>query len=100
MAFYEITTDNLNEIERTTFGDSGFYERDDLQRLPKKQIDVVLSDTLVIAEEFGEWEESRRSIDLLGLDREANLVVIKLNEPRTVATCNYRRFGMPQWSLK
>jgi hypothetical protein len=33
---------------------------------------------LVIDEEFGEWEESRRRIDLLGLDKDANLVVIEL----------------------
>lgn len=78
MALYEITSNNLNKIERTTFGDSGFYERGDLQRLLKGQIDVVLPDTLVIAEEFGEWDESRRRIDLLGIDRDANLVVIEL----------------------
>jgi hypothetical protein len=28
--------------------------------------------------EFGDWEDSRRRIDLLGLDRDANLVVIEL----------------------
>jgi len=30
------------------------------------------------AEEFGEWSESARRIDLLGLDKQANLVVIEL----------------------
>ena len=33
---------------------------------------------LVVAEEFGDWEESKRRIDLLGLDRDATLVVIEL----------------------
>ncbi len=33
---------------------------------------------MVIAEEFGEWDESRRRIDLLAIDTEANLVVIEL----------------------
>ena len=33
---------------------------------------------MVITEEFGEWEDSRRRIDLLGLDRTGNLVVIEL----------------------
>ncbi|WP_337173582.1 DUF4268 domain-containing protein [Paludisphaera sp.] len=32
----------------------------------------------MIAEEFSDWEESRRRIDLLGIDRDANLVVIEL----------------------
>jgi hypothetical protein len=33
---------------------------------------------MVIAEEFGDWEDSNRRIDLLCLDREANLVVVEL----------------------
>jgi hypothetical protein len=49
-----------------------------LQRLLRSNIDVISPDTLVISEEFGEWEDSRRRIDLLGLDRDANLVVIEL----------------------
>src|SRR5262249_5999053 len=41
-------------------------------------IDAVAPDTLVIAEEFADWEDSSRSIDLLCLDKQANLVVIEL----------------------
>jgi RecB family endonuclease NucS len=78
MSLYEITSDNLTKVTPTTFDRAGLRERTDLQRLLRKQIDVILPDTLVIAEEFGEWEESKRRIDLLGLDREANLVVIEL----------------------
>ncbi|HEX8352923.1 MAG TPA: DUF4268 domain-containing protein [Pyrinomonadaceae bacterium] len=78
MALYEVTPDNLVEIERTTFDQAGLRERTDLQRLLQKKIDVILPDTLVIAEEFGEWEESKRRIDLLALDKDANLVVIEL----------------------
>jgi hypothetical protein len=33
---------------------------------------------LVIAEEFGDWEDSKRRIDLLAIDKDANLVVIEL----------------------
>ncbi len=78
MALYEVTSNNLNKIEQTTFDQAGLSERTDLQRLLKKQIDVILPDTLVIAEEFSEWEESKRRIDLLALDRDANIVVIEL----------------------
>jgi hypothetical protein len=49
-----------------------------LQRLLRSNIEVVSPDTLVVSEEFGDWEDSRRRIDLLGLDRDANLVVIEL----------------------
>jgi Domain of unknown function (DUF4268) len=78
MALYEITSDSLLKITETSFDLAGVRERNDLQRLLKKQIAVIAPDTLVIAEEFGEWEESRRRIDLLGLDGDANLVVIEL----------------------
>lgn len=78
MALYEVTSDNLDEIKQTTFDQAGVRERTDLQRLLRKQIDVILPDTLVIAEEFGEWEESKRRIDLLALDKDANIIVIEL----------------------
>ena len=53
-------------------------ERRDLQRLLRENVEVIAPDTLVIAEEFGDWEDSRRRIDLLAIDRSANLVVIEL----------------------
>ena len=56
----------------------GFHERGDLQRLLREQIGAIAPDTLVISEEFGEWEDSRRRIDLLAIDKQANLVVIEL----------------------
>jgi hypothetical protein len=78
MAFYEMMHDRLREIPSTTFSAVGIRERTDLQRLLRDQIDIAVADTLVIAEEFGDWEESNRRLDLLGIDKEANLVVIEL----------------------
>lgn len=78
MALYEVTSENLSKIPQTTFDQARLRERADLQRLMQKQIDVILDETLVIAEEFGDWDESKRRIDLLGLDKRANLVVIEL----------------------
>ena len=78
MAIYHITQDGLKPIERTTFATQGIRERDDLQRFLREQIEVLSPETLVIAEEFGEWEDSRRRIDLLGIDKIGNLVVIEL----------------------
>lgn len=78
MAVYEVKEDNLVEVEKTTFAQEGIDERADLQRLLREQIDVISPDTMVIAEEFGDWEDSKRRIDLLGLDRDGNLVVIEL----------------------
>jgi hypothetical protein len=78
MPIYEITKDQIRTVTETSFGKAGVRERTDLQRLLREQIQIVSPDTLVIAEEFGDWEDSRRRIDLLGLDKNATLVVIEL----------------------
>jgi hypothetical protein len=78
MPLYEVTSDQLRKIEETSFRDAGIRERSDLQRLLRSQIETILPNALVIAEEFGEWEDSRRRIDLLAIDKDANLVVIEL----------------------
>ncbi len=78
MAIYEITKDQMRLVRETSFSTAGVRERGDLQRLLREQIQIVSPDTLIIAEEFGDWMDSRRRIDLLGLDKDANLVVIEL----------------------
>jgi hypothetical protein len=78
MAIYELHQDSIAALRLTSFAELEIRERQDLQRLLRTSIDVVAPDTLVISEEFGEWEDSRRRIDLLALDRRANLVVIEL----------------------
>ena len=78
MTIYEVGTDKLRRVEETSFGTAGLGERADLQRLLQDQVTEVSPDTLVIAEEFSDWANSRRRIDLLGIDKEANLVVIEL----------------------
>lgn len=78
MALYELTQNGLERLERTTFSASGVKERTHLQQVLKQHIDVISPNTLVIAEEFGNWDDSRRRIDLLGIDKDAKLVVIEL----------------------
>ena len=78
MPIYEVTADKLREIEPTSFSAASVRERADLQRLLRNQIEIITPETLIIAEEFGEWEDSRRRIDLLGIDKNANLVVFEL----------------------
>lgn len=78
MAIYEISSDKFREIDAISFDNAGLRERQDLQRLLRKQIDIVSPETLVIAEEFSQWKDSNRRIDLLGIDKEANLVVFEL----------------------
>ncbi len=78
MTIYQVTKTHLQPIEVTSFATAGLKERAHLQQLLKHQIEVIAPDTLIISEEFGNWEDSRRRIDLLGVDKNANLVVIEL----------------------
>lgn len=70
MAIYKLSNDKgeLAKVDPTTFGEEGVLERSDLQRILRDQPEVLEEGLLVIAEEFGEWEDSNRRIDLLGLD--------------------------------
>lgn len=61
-----------------SLADLGLRERQDLQRLLRGDIGVLDPNLMVISEEFGNWEDARRRIDLLALDKEGRLVVIEL----------------------
>ena len=78
MPLYEMTADVFRPISPASFAELKVRERDDLQRLLRSQIEVLGDDLYVLTEEFGDWEDSRRRIDLLAIDKEANLVVIEL----------------------
>lgn len=78
MPIYRVDDGKIVPVKRSTFADQGLRERSDIQTLLKSHIDVISPDTLVVAEEFGDWNDSQRRIDLLGLDRNANLVIIEL----------------------
>jgi hypothetical protein len=75
---YEMTDGGLEERPAAGFAELGIWERRDLQSRLRDDISVLDDDLLVIAEEFGEWEDARRRIDLLAIDRAGRLVVIEL----------------------
>src|ERR1700719_4135825 len=78
MPIFEITPDALKALSPTTFGAENIMERQDIQRLLREQISVLDKRFMVIAEEFGDWLDASRRIDLLCLDSDANLVVVEL----------------------
>ena len=78
MPLWELSKDRLAPLDRTSFEQSAIWERRDLQRLLRDQVDVLGDDLMVIAEEFSNWIHSDLRIDLLCIDRDANLVVIEL----------------------
>jgi hypothetical protein len=78
MPIVEFTQDQMKVIPASTLTEEKIKERRDLQRVLRASIEAISADLMIIDEEFGDWEESRRRIDLLALDKEANLIVIEL----------------------
>lgn len=78
MPLYELGGDRMSAIPPTTFSAANVKERYDLQRWLREQVEIIVPDGMVLAEEFSNWEDSKRSIDLLVLDQDANLVVVEL----------------------
>ena len=78
MSLYRVTSDKLESVSRTTFAAESLLERKDLQRLLRRDITPIGDDLMVIAEEYGDWEDSNRRIDLLCLAKDAGLVVVEI----------------------
>lgn len=78
VVLFEMTDEKITHVRATTFAEEQIMERHDLQRLLCEQIDVVDEDVLIVAEEFSDFTDVHRRIDLLGVDHDGRLVVIEL----------------------
>lgn len=78
MPLFRMTADQLAPVATTSFSTERIRERQDLQRLLRHQLEVLGDDLLFVAEEYAAFQDSRRRIDLLALDRSGRLVVIEL----------------------
>ncbi len=77
MALFELSDDSLTQVPETRF-DTGAFKSKDLQRLLRQDISVLSPDLKVLAQDYGTWEDSSLRIDLLCLDKEANLVIVQI----------------------
>ena len=72
---------SLKRLERTTFSDAGFRERDHLQEWLAKSSSALShaigEELLIIQKEFDGFDGTRERLDLLALDKEGQLVVIE-----------------------
>jgi hypothetical protein len=86
MPFYQVDTEQnkLKRLNPTDFITEKWLERQHLQPLLRDSPEVIDSSLFIISEEFSNWEDSKRRIDLLGLDEEGNLVVIELKRVEEV----------------
>lgn len=78
MALYEVGKGKLTKVETVSLVAEGVKERQQLQQWLLGQPDALGEELFAITEEFGDWEDSRRRIDILALDSDGNLVVVEL----------------------
>ena len=83
MSIFLLENGQLNAIHGTTFINESILERQHLQQALKQNISVIAADCLVLTEEYAEWDASRKRIDLLAIDKQANLVIIELKRTDT-----------------
>ena len=78
MSVYRITEEKFELLDMTTFEEQGFFERGIIQERLREDPDILEERLFILAEEYSDWEDSNRRIDLLALDRKGRLVVVEL----------------------
>ena len=84
MAIYKIEGNNekLVKVDTTSLGEEKIWERR-LQLMLCDRPEVLEDGLRIISEEFSNWQDADRRIDLLGLDAAGRLVVIELKRGYT-----------------
>ena len=82
MALFRWEDTGLKSVEGHALEDKNVKERK-LQDALMANPDPLEKGLFIIATEFGDWEDSRRRIDLLALDDKARLVVVELKRSQT-----------------
>lgn len=78
MALYKFGDEKLEPVSPTTFIRETIRERAGIQDYLKNDISPLGDDLFVLKDEFNDWEDSNRRIDLLCLNKDRGLVVIEL----------------------
>ena len=99
MAIFRIKDNSLIELQHTTFAQEGLLETKNLRGIIAENISAIDRDFLVLCEEFNQFKGSSRSIDILAVDRSANLVVIELKRTEDGDIWIFKQFDTPLSSL-
>lgn len=80
MPLYEVDKPNaaMKQVDPSDFVSQKVLERKDLQPLLRNHLEAIDPDIMLLSEEFGNFQDANRRVDLLALDRDGNLVVIEL----------------------
>ncbi len=70
--------DEIEKIESVNFNDLDIWERKHIQEWIAKSPDILGEEILIITTEFDKFEGHQDRLDVLGIDRKGNLVVIEL----------------------
>ena len=77
MYLIEKITNRITELKKKSFSELGFTERKHLQEWIANSPAVLGEDILIIQKEFNGFNDTNERLDLLGLDKEGNLVIIE-----------------------
>ena len=75
-------SNQLEVIQETTFFENDLKERQHIQEWIRKSPELLGEDLLIIGYEYDKFEVNER-LDLLGLDKEGNLVIIEVKRDNT-----------------
>lgn len=77
MFLIDSTNKTVTSIDKKTFTELGFSERQDLQEWICNNPEILGEKLLIIQKEFAGFSETNERLDLLALDTEGNLVIIE-----------------------
>ncbi|MBS4539648.1 hypothetical protein GOQ27_14330 [Clostridium sp. D2Q-11] len=83
---------NNNELEKitmTTFSDNNLKERDNIEEWIRKDSSILGEEIIIIAHEYDKFEVNER-LDLLGLDKDGNLVIIEVKRDKTGGNVDFQ----------
>ena len=60
MSLFKIDGEKFVDVEQTGFEIEGLKERYHLQKILKKDISSISCELMVISEEYGDWENSKK----------------------------------------
>lgn len=78
----EVNSESTSILRPNQFRDLGILERE-IEKSVCENPEILGEDLLVIGSQVSEWTDSRRSIDVLSVDKSGNLVVIELKRTAT-----------------
>lgn len=77
MYLIDRANNKITKLQKKTFTELGFKERNHLQEWLEKNPEALGEELLIIQKEFSGFNDTNERLDLLALDKEGNIVVIE-----------------------